>query len=358
MSEAVTGATGASTAGATQASGAGQNVGASTQTPGAVTAEANTPSEGARAPKAEATQRETERLLSEQDLDAYIVQKINGKEERIKVRDALKGYGLDKTANQRMQEAAQLRKQTAQLMELAKTDLRQFCEVTGQDFDQVLRQSLAQRKEIAEEILAAEYERSQMSPEQLEALQYKEQLEQYKTREMAQKQPLIDEIKQLLPESLIPKGLENATIEQLQQFAQVKRQEFQQGIDNLSNELLSAWEQSGLPRQKEFGQWMAQVMSDYQKRTGQSLQPADAAARVKARFLDSTRGLLSQMDAKAIQETLGEEIVEKLRKYDVERVSNSSPQLNTNNDQAVPAVNEPKKTMNQFEFRKWAGLTT
>lgn len=352
MSEAVTASAPATSAGSQAGASAGADGGAQ----GSPQPQAQEASGAPRDP-GQSAQEKAERVLSEQDLDAFIVQKINGKEERIKVRDALKGYGLEKTANQRLQEAAQVRKQATQLMELARTDLAKFCEVTGQDYDTVLRQSLSQRKEIAEEILAQEYERMQMSPEQREALELKAQLEQYQRREMAQKQPLIEEIKKIVPDTMLPRGLEGASTEQLYEYLQVKRQEFQQGIDNLSNELLAAWEGAGLPKQKEFGQWMAQVMSDYQKRTGETLQPAQAAARVKSRFLDSTRSLLSQMDAKAIQETLGEEIVQKLRAYDVERVSGTNPAFNDRHDQAIPAVNEPAKQIDQFEFRKWAGLT-
>lgn len=358
MSEAVSSAAGAATQ-ATTTSGAGATSGGNQAATSAPQTQASASQSESRAPAEAQGQTQAERILSEQDLDAYIEQKINGKVERVKVRDALKGYGLEKTANQRLQEAAQIKRQTQELVQSLKSGDDRAFEFLGIDKAQWLRERLSTHKDIAEEVLAAEYERMQMSPEQREALELKAELERYKTQELTQKKPLIEEIKKIVPEHLLPKGLENATAEQLNQFLQVKQQEFQAGIDNLSNELLGAWEQAGLPKQKEFGQWMAQVMSDYQKRTGEYLQPAEAAARVKSRFLDSTRALLSQMDAKAIQETLGEEIVKKLRAYDVERVTQSGPQFgDQTRDQANQAVSEPKKQMNQFEFRKWAGLTT
>jgi hypothetical protein len=196
-----------------------------------------------------------------------------------------------------------------------------------------------------------------MDPHQREAMDLKAQLEGIKQQEMSRKQPLINQIKQIVPESQLPKGLENATQEQLQNFFQVKQQEFQQGIDNLSNELLGAWQEVGLPKQKEFGQWMAQVMSDHQKRTGEALQAKDAAAKVKSRFLESTRSLLSQMDAKAVQETLGEAIIQKLRDADIAQVRSSGPQFGASTGaQAISAATEPKKYMNQTEWRKAHGL--
>lgn len=328
-------------------------------------AQANTGAQGAPSPQAQTqsgaqggeTKAQTqERILAEQDLDAYIEHKVNGKVERVKVRDLQKAYGLDKTANQRMQEAAQIKKQQQQLVHLFQNDFDKFCEATGINKADFLRKNLSTQKEIAEEILAAEYERAQMSPEARRALELEQELNQFKTRDSEAKKPIIAKIREIVPESQLPKGLENATAEQLQEFYQAKQQEFTQGVDNFANELLEAWQAQGLPRQKEFGQWMAQVMMDHQKRTGESLQPSEAAAKVKARFLKSTQSLLSQMDAKAIQETLGEEILKKLRDYDVSRVTQSGPQFGVPNDQAPQAVNEPKKYLNQVEWRKAQGL--
>jgi hypothetical protein len=355
MSDAVT-TTAAAAAPASQAPASAANAGQNPGTPG---------TNQSAAPETNGAQSETpaeqkERILAEQDLDAFIVQKINGKEERIKVRDALKGYGLDKTANQRMQEAAQARKQAQQLMHLMQTDFPKYCEVTGQDPNQFLRQQLSSRKEIAEEILAKEYERQEMAktnPDGLRAQELEAELQRFKAQENQRKQPLISEIKKVVPESQLPKGLENASPEQLQQFLQVKQQEFSQGLDNLSQELLGAWEKVGLPKQKEFGQWMALVMADHQKRTGEPLQAEQAAVKVKNRFQSSTRSLLGQMDGNAISEFLGEEIVTKLREHAIEQVRSSGPQFGQENKSpAQPAASEPKKYMNQTEWRIAHGL--
>lgn len=298
-----------------------------------------------------------ERILAEQDLDAFVEHTVNGQKQKIKVRDALKGYGKEQAAEVRMREAAQTKKQAQQLMHMFQTDPDRFFEVTGVDQAQWLKGRVAKHVPIAEEILAGEYERQQMSPEQRELQDVKAKLAQHDAMISKQRAPLISEIKKIVPENMLPKGLDQATPEQLHRFLQVKQQEFKAGVDNLSSELLGAWEKVGLPKQKEFGQWMAQVMSDYQKKTGEALHPEQAAARVKARFLDSTRSLLSQMDAKALQETLGEAVLQKLRDADIAQVRSSGPQFGVvTGAQASPAATEPKKTMNQFEFRQWAGL--
>jgi hypothetical protein len=308
-----------------------------------------------------------ERVLAEQDLDAYIEYTINGRKEKIKVRDALKGYGLDKTANQRMQEAAGERKRAQKLMHLMTTDFDKWCEVTGTDRDAFLRSNLQKRKDIAEEILAQEYELQQMDPNQRKAMELEQQLKSMQQRELQTKQPLIDQIKEIVSADRLPKGLENATEAQLRGYLAEQQQHFSQGLDTLSNELLESWQKAGLPKEKDFGAWMAQLMLDHQKksiqhkkRTGEDLPPLhpdQAAVKVKERFLNSTRSLFSQMDAPAIHEALGEAIIQKLRDHDMGLASQSSgPRFNDQNRPAE-AASGPKKYLNQTEWRKAMGLS-
>lgn len=308
--------------------------------------------------------QEQRRVLAEQDFDAYIEHTVNGKKEQIKVRDLAKSYGLDKTANQRMQEAAQIKRQQHQDRQLMQTDFNKWCEVNGVDKKAFLKSNLERQVDIAEEVLAAQYERSQMDPHQREALELKEQLKSIQDREMNQKRPLIDEIKKLVPADRLPRGLENATIEQLKEYHGARQQEFQQGLDNLSTELLEAWQKVGLPKEKDFGAWMAQTMLDHQRqarahyeKTGEQIQPLlpeQAAAKVKSRFLKSTQSLLSQMDAPAIHEVLGEAIIQKLRDHDTRLASQGTgPKFGEqNNSPGLPPASEPKKQLNQTEWRR------
>lgn len=306
---------------------------------------------------AEATTQVQERILSEQDLDAFIVQKIDGQDQKIKIRDALKGYGLEKSANRKLQEAAQAQRQQQQLNHLFKTDFAKWCEVTGTDKKEFLKSNLSKQKEIAEEVLAHEYELMQMDPHQRRALELEQQVNQMKSQDLERKKPLINQIKEIVPANQLPEGLENATEQQLAGFLNHKKQEFQTGLDNLSNELLAAWEKNGLPKEKYFGSWMAQVMREHNKNTGEYLQPEQAAAKVKASFLRSTKSLISQMDAVAIQELLGEDVVKKLRDHDVKLASQSGPLFNdTNNRPVNKTASEPKKSMNQLEWRKAMGI--
>lgn len=373
MSE--TNTAGASQAGSSQAASTGaQSQGSSQQqsTPSGTGGFSQAPqaagNQGQNGKQGEAPSTPEARVLAEQDLDAYIEHTINGRKEKIKVRDLAKSYGLDKTANQRMEEAARMRRDQQQLNHLMQTDFAKYCEVQGINRDEFLRANLSQRKEIAEEILAREYELQQMDPNQRRALDLENQLKQMQTRELSTKQPLIDKIKEIVSADRLPKGLENATVDELRGFLNQRQQEFTQGVDNLSNELLEAWQKVGLPKEKDFGSWMAQVMLDdqrrateHKKRTGEDLpplHPEQAAAKVKARFLNSTRTLFSAMDAVAIHEVLGEEIIQKLRAHDVGLASQQNgPSYGNQNRPASNAASEPKKQMGQVEWRKAMGIT-
>lgn len=365
MSETVSAGASPSTGGATAGqSTTGQAQSAPSQgfggSPGQTTQAQGSPNSG------EATQGAQERVLAEQDLDAYIEHTINGRKEKIKVRDALKGYGLDKTANQRMQEAAGERKRMQQLNQLMQTDFNKYCEVTGINRDEFLRSNLSQRKELAEEILAKEYERQQMDPHQRKSLELEEQLKGMQQREMQTKQPLIDQIKEIVSADRLPKGLENATEAQLRGYLQEQQQQFTAGLDTLSNELLESWQKVGLPKEKDFGSWMAQLMLDHQKksiehkkRTGEDLPPLhpdQAAVKVKERFLNSTRSLFSQMDATAIHQALGDAIIQKLRDHDMGLASQENGPKFDSQNRPAQAASEPKKTLNQLEWRKAMGI--
>lgn len=359
--------TSASPAGGGQVSSPSQSTNSQTSGKGSFGAPQTPASTGTSQGGEGATQAVEQKFLAEQDLDSYIEHTINGRKEKIKVRDALNGYGLDKVARQRMSEAAQKEHQFRQTMQLMQTDFPKFCEVTGIDQKAFLRSNLEKQKEIAEEVLAREYELQNMDPTQRRNLELEHQLSQIRTQELSVKQPIIDQIKQVVSADKLPKGMEQASVEDLKGYLAARQQEFTAGVDNLSNQLLDAWQKVGLPKEKDFGSWMAQLMLDddkraveHKKRTGEELpplQPEQAAIKVKERFLNSTRSLFSQMDAPAIHEILGEAIIKKLRDHDVGLASaQNRPGFDNQNRPSGSGASEPKKYFNQIEWREAMGI--
>lgn len=293
------------------------------------------------------------RKLGGADLDALVEVKVNGQVKEITVREAIKNAQLEAASQAKMREAAEIRKRAEEMLTLAKTDLDKFSQMAGIDMDQ-----------IAEERLARKYELQQMSPEQRELHEAKQRLEQYKQMDLQSKRELLNEIRDLTGETVDDELASQIPKERIMGYLQQKREESQKMQESIQAEMISGWQETGLPSDPMFGQWMAAMMLNHHKQLsagkieGGPLQAKDAALRVKERLNKSVRGMLEKMDAKAIHEFLGEPLVQKLRDFDIERVNRANDPL-TKPDQQSPGnmpASEPKKQMNQLEWRKAMGI--
>lgn len=330
----------------TPAQGQGQ---AATAGKGAGQAVGNTQGFTEVAPKAETPQA---RKLGASDMDALVEVTIDGQKQDMPLREAIKLQQLEKVSRQRISEAQRERAEAQRLVQMAKADPERYMrEVLGLDPDNY-----------AEERLARKYELSQMSPEARESMELKSQIEQMKSREAKSREPLLNDLKNYVTEQEYQQILAeapNATIEQIQAYAQNKKAQFQVGIDNTSNELLEAWQQEGLPKQKIWGQLMAQTILDSQKRKGpdgeiKPLQAREAAAKVKGIIKNSVREMFSQLDPVGIQEFLGEDILQKLRQFDVDRVSKpQTPPWASAQQQTSQPTQNGKSYMSESEYRAW-----
>lgn len=259
---------------------------------------------------------------------------------------AIKDY--ERGIQAKFQESAKQAKaaqEKEQILALFKSNPDEFAKRMGVDLDTM-----------AEERLAKKYEVMQMSPEQRENMQLKQQMEQMRQQELGSKKGVIDEIKGLLGAEA-PEGLEQYPKEELQAFLAHKQGEYNQLQSGIEKEFVDAWKETGLPRHKFFGAQMAFQMLNHQKRTGESLQAGEAAAKVKGDFLGAVKEIVSQMDPSGIQELLGKDVLEKIRQADIERVTGQAAS-SMQKSPAVPAASEqPKKQLNQFEWRKAMGLS-
>jgi hypothetical protein len=291
------------------------------------------------------------RDLGETDFDALVSVKVNGQEKKVSVKEAVKNYQLEQAAREKMRQVAEERqrlqgewqKEQSRLREI-KSNPEKLAEYLGLDLDS-----------FAEERLAKKYERMQMDPHQREALEYKEKLAQYEAKESSTKQELLKQIKDVIGN--VPEGAELANKEQLQQYLAQQKHIYAQEQARIQTEVAQAWLETGLPKYSSVGRDIAFQMLKAQK-NGASLQPKEAAGIVKGERLNDAREIMSQMDAKAIQDFLGDDIIQKLRSFDVERVTqNKGPQFNTQNGPGQqPASPAPKKQLNQIEWRKAMGL--
>jgi hypothetical protein len=265
--------------------------------------------------------------LGEADMDKIVTIKVNGKEERIPLREALKISRMEKASQAKMQEAAVMQKQFQQVMALAKSNPREFLQRTGID-----------PYEFAESTLAEKYELMQMTPEQRKTMEYQQRLKTYEDKEKADKQN-VDQRQQSEARSKIQGELEK--------------------------DIVDAWKESGLPRHKYFAARIsAEMLSSLaQKKAGyreEALHAKDAAAIVKEQVVAELKDIIlsvAKTDPAAAQKLLGDDILKILRDHDVKRVTGNSASSASNQNrpasQAASGRNQASKSMNDSEWKEY-----
>jgi len=318
-----------------QSASAGQDYGSTNPNPNA-----QSRGEGQQGSETQEQSKPSVKKLGDQDMDALVTVKIDGVTQELPLREVVKIQQLEKASQAKMQQAAAERRRAEEIL---KMDIDQFAKLRGLDIDS-----------LAEERLAKKYELMQMTPEQRELMELRQYREGISQQEMAAKNEVIDQIKQFVSD--LPQGIENATQEQLHGYLAHVQQQYKSTETALEQELVNAWKESGLPKHKYFGALMAFHMMNHQKVNGEPLQAAQAAAKVKGEFVNHTREILSAMDAKAIHDMLGKELMSKLREYDVQRVTAGHAASNAPKSPGSQPASAPKKYLNQMEWRQAMGL--
>ena len=175
-----------------------------------------------------------------------------------------------------------------------------------------------------------------------------------KDADLASKKGVIDQIKSLLGADA-PENLERYPKDQLVHFLQGKQQLYERTQQDLNNEVLEAWKESGLPKHKYFGSLMAFQMMSHQKRTGEPLQAKEAAAKVKGDFVKAVKEIVAQLDPQGIQDLLGADVMAKVRQADIDRVTSkvASTVGQHNRPGNQSASDKPKRPMNEYEYREY-----
>lgn len=248
---------------------------------------------------------------------------------------------LERGFQTKAQEAASKEK----LLSLARENPKEFYKQTGKDV-----------YDFAEEVLAEKYELMNMSEEQRELKRLKEEKAEREKHETASKQQVLDALKEFGP---IPKGAENATRDELIQYYNHQKQVYANTQSSLDAELGAAFKESGLAADRHLIAKVAFEMSSAIKR-GKSLSAKEAIAKVSNEYYSGAKQTFGNMDVKRIHEIFGDEFLEKVRKYDLEQVTSKAASHFGQSSQSPgpkPASEEPKKFLNQSEWRKAMGIT-
>jgi hypothetical protein len=125
---------------------------------------------------------------------------------------------------------------------------------------------------------------------------------------------------------------------------------------DLRSEIVTAWQESGLPPQAEFGQWIAAEMlrAEQQKKP---LSAKDAAARIKSKFHGLIKTTSPSLSPEQLEELVGPDALSKWREYDVKRITSKAPQTGSSNASrpADPAASKQKGMLSEKEYREYWG---
>lgn len=226
--------------------------------------------------------------LNEHPPKTYRV-KIDGEELDVTEDELLSGYQSTKSAQQRFNEAARLRKQSEELIRIAKTDPKKL--LAHPDIGVDLRQ-------FANEILAEMVEEEMLSPQEKELRDTKKRLMEYE-----------DERRQ---------AEEVAKNAEFEKYSQLYEQEY-------TTNIVSALETSGLPKTESTVKKMASYML-LALENGLDVKPSDVVEFVKNDYITEVNSLFGSADSDTILSLLGENISSKVVKGHLNKVKGRTPQ--------------------------------
>lgn len=351
MSDSVS-TSGGSTGGSPAATSAPASAPANSQstTPASANTQSAAPASGGNVPESGKTDVTAKRYLEADSDDAFVKLKVDGQDQEFSLKDLKRLSSLEQASQKRMQEASRTQRRAEQILNMLEKDPSGFIqERLGDKFDS-----------LAEERLARKYEIAQMSPEQRRIMDQEQQIAQFKQLDLQSKQSLLAEIKELTNEDVTPEQAATIPKERLIGYIQEQKQKMQQHQNTFETEFLGAWKETSLPPDPMWGQWVAAALLNDQKlinagkKSGEPLQIKEAAAKVKLKLQSSVRSMFQQMDATAIQEFLGQDLVKKFVAHDVERVNRANDPLFGDSSKSPglpPASDAPKKTLNEIEWR-------
>lgn len=244
--------------------------------------------------------------------------KVDGEEIEVDDEELKRGYGHQKAANKKLQEGLAARKQAEEFVAMMKDK--------GKLFEAIQKLGHDPRR-LAEEYLAAQLQDEVMDPRDKELRDTKAKLKQIEDMERQQREAI--ETKR------------NAALK-----AQYSEQYTQQFV--------AALQETSLPPTKP----MVAEMAKYIGRAAQlgfKMTPTEAAQLVREDVQAAHQRLIGDTDGETLIKLLGEEVANKVRKWDTSRVKSPEQLLKTPNEQGEPnqRARSSGKRMSSKEWREF-----
>lgn len=240
--------------------------------------------------------------------------KVEGKDLEVDEKELLRGYSHQRVANKALQEGKALRKQAEEFVAMLKDEakLKDVLQKLGHD-----------PRKLSEKILAQHLEDELMDPRDRELRDTKAKLAQIEEMDKRQK------------EAIEAKRLEHV------------KQRF---MKEYETDFISALDKTGLPPTKPMVAEMAKYISRSAK-IGFKMSAMEAAQLVKEDVQNLTQRLVGDSDGDTLIKLLGDNVANKIRKYDTSRIKTPEQVLQTPPEQVRRnREKEPKKRMS---IREW-----
>ncbi|NJO18760.1 MAG: hypothetical protein HC838_00040 [Spirulinaceae cyanobacterium RM2_2_10] len=244
--------------------------------------------------------------------------KVDGQDLEIDESELIRGYSHQKAANKMLQEGTTARKQAEEFISMMR-DPQKF-------YDTAKKLGHDPRK-LAEEYLAKQLEAELMDPRDRELAETKAKLKHMEDLDKAEKEKIESQRNEVLK----------------QKYAK-----------DYSDQFVSALEQTGLPATKPMVGEMAKYISRAAK-IGFKMTANEAAQLVMEDVQSAHRKLIGDSDGEVLMKLLGDEVANRVRKYDTQRLKNPEQHLKTPVEQPEARVGTPRsgKRMSSQEWRAY-----
>lgn len=288
----------------------------SAPTPDITGAEAKAMVEAEKAAKAGATSDASKEAAREAIRKHKL--KVDGQEIEVDEDELKRGYSHQRAANKILQEGKAARKQAEEFLEMMK-DPGKFFETA--------RKLGHDPRGLAEHYLVSQLEEELLDPKERELRHTRAELEQFKSAQQREKDAFEAKRSQALTA----------------QYAK-----------DYENQFVAALESHDLPPDKQTISAMATYIGRAAE-IGFEMSAGEAATLVRQDFERRHASIFKNVEGERLNKLLGDEIANKIRKYDVSRLKNPEQNLRTPASRSERAKTTGSKKMSYVEWRKFNG---
>lgn len=245
--------------------------------------------------------------------------KIDGQEMEVTEKELLSGYQRATAAQKRFDDAAKMRKQNEQFINLLKKDPVKV--LSHPDIGHDVRK-------LAEEYLAGELRKESLSPEQRELEELRTKLRESEEKDKA--------------------AAETAKQQEFQKLQSYYEEDY-------TSKIVKALETSGLPKTPSTVSRMAQYMLRANEQ-GYEVEPTDVVTLVKEDYMGDVKALFGSLDGDTLISLLGKDVVNKIKKTEIEKIKSKTPANPTQTKEvAKPTAkseDRPSKKMSWDDYKR------